>query len=118
MPFSYLDYKGKKVLFVDYSKCKSIDEMLKLLNDVRREYQKSSNEEFLALNDFTGANPSNEFVEHAKKYKDLFDDKTKKTAVVGITGLKKLLLNGYNVFVKKKQVPFNTKEEALEYLVG
>lgn len=117
MPHSYINYKGKKILFIDYSKCKSIDEMLKQLGDIRRIYEQSA-ESFLALNDFTGANPSNEFIEEAKKYKDLFDRKTIKTAVLGITGLKKLLLNGYNVFVKKKQVPFDTKEAALEYLVS
>jgi cytochrome oxidase Cu insertion factor (SCO1/SenC/PrrC family) len=117
MPFSYIEHKGEKILFIDYSKCKTIDEMLKLLNDVRREYEKS-NESFLVLNDFTGANPSNDFVEQAKKYKELFDDKTAKTAVIGIVGLKRLLLNGYNVFVTKKQVPFDTKEEALDYLVS
>jgi len=117
MPFSYIEHKGKKILFVDYTKCKSIDEMIKLLEDVRREYEKAS-DKFLALNDFTGSYGSNDFLNRASKYKDLFDSKTIKTAVLGITGIKKILLNGYNAFVKNKQIPFNTKEEALEYLVS
>jgi len=117
MAFSYMEYKGKKIFFVDYTVCKSIDEMIKLLDDVRREYERSPNM-FLALNDFTGTSGSNEFMNHANKHKELFDRKTIKTAVLGITGIKKLLLNGYNVFVKKKQIPFETKEEALEYLVS
>ena len=117
MPFSYIRYKGKKILFVDYTNCATIDAMLHLLDDVVREYKKST-DKFLVVNDFTNANASHEFVNFANKHKELFDEKTEKTAVLGITGLKKLLLNGYNVFVKKKQVPFNTKEEALEYLVS
>ena len=117
MPYSFINYKGKKILFVDYTACKSIDEMIKLLDDIRLLYEKS-NEMFLALNDFTGTYGSNEFMSKANKHKELFDRKTNKTAVLGITGIKRILLNGYNVFVKKKQVPFETKEEALEYLIN
>jgi len=117
MPYSFITHKGKKILFVDYKPCKSIDEMVKLLDDIRQLYEKSS-ESFLALNDFTGTFGSNEFMSHAKKHKELFDRKTIKTAVLGITGIKKILLNGYNVFVKNKQMPFESKEQALEYLVS
>ncbi|MDF1546327.1 MAG: hypothetical protein P1P88_00805 [Bacteroidales bacterium] len=117
MPFSYIEHKGKKILFIDYTKCKSIDEMIKLLEDVRREYEKSSGK-FLALNDFTGTYGSTDFMNRAAKHKDFFDEKTLKTAVLGITGIKKILLNGYNAFVKNKQIPFNTKTEALDYLVS
>jgi len=91
--------------------------MLKVLEEVCKEYEKSSSL-FLAINDFTGTYGSNEFLNAASKHKELFDSKTIKTAVLGVTGIKKILLNGYNAFVKKKQVPFATKEDALEYLVN
>jgi len=117
MSLSYLTHKGKRILFIDYTHCKTTAEMLKVLDDVRKEYEKS-NTQFLAINDFTGTFGSNEFLNAASKHKELFDSKTLKTAVLGITGIKKILLNGYNAFVKKKQVPFNTKEEALEYLIN
>jgi hypothetical protein len=116
MSLSYITYKGKRILFVDYTQCKNTAEMINVLEIVKNEYEKSSNP-FLAINDFTGTYGSNEFLNAASKHKELFDSKTIKTAVLGITGIKKILLNGYNAFVKKKQVPFDTKEEALEYLV-
>lgn len=117
MPYSFINHKGKRVLFVDYTHCKTANDMIKQLEEIKDLYQKS-NFQFLALNDFTGTYGSSEFMNKAKEHKELFDSKTLKTAVLGITGLKKVLLNGYNMFVQKKQVPFNTKEEALDYLVS
>lgn len=116
MSLSYITHKGKRIMFIDYKQCKSTNEMLNVLEQVRQEYEKSVGP-FLTLNDFTGTYGSSEFMNAAQKHKELFDSKTIKTAVLGITGIKKILLNGYNAFVKKKQVPFDTKEEALDYLV-
>jgi len=116
MSLSYITHKGKRILFIDYTQCKSTPEMLKVLDDVRKEYEKPGGQ-FLAINDFTGTYGSSEFLNAAQKHKELFDSKTIKTAVLGVTGIKKILLNGYNAFVKKKQMPFDSKAEALEYLV-
>jgi hypothetical protein len=117
MSLTYLDYKGKRILFVDYTKCQSTQDTLDVLEKVRMEYMKS-NELMLALNDFTGAVPNNEYMDLAKKYaKEIFDVKTLKNACLGITGVKKILLSAYNLIVKNKLMPFDTKEEALEYLV-
>ena len=116
MSLSYLTHKGKRILFVDYTNCKTVEEMVKVLDDVRKEYEKSPGN-ILAINDFTGTFGSSDYLNAAKKHQKLFDEKTLKSAVLGITGIKKILLNGYNAFVSKKQVPFDTKTDALEYLV-
>ncbi len=117
MPYSFINHKGRRILFVDYTKCSTTNEMIKLLQEVVELYN-SSSIKYLALNDFTGTFGSREFLNVAKEHQKLFDEKTIKTAVLGITGLKKVLLNGYNYFVQKKQVPFDSKEEALDYLVS
>jgi len=117
MGLSFLTHKGKRILFVDYTQCKNTNEMIKILEEVKKEYEKPGGQ-YLTLNDFTGTYGSSEFMNAASKHKELFDSKTIKTAVLGIYGIKKILLNGYNAFVKKKQMPFDTKEEALEYLVN
>lgn len=117
MSLSYINYKGKKILFIDYSKCKTVQDTLTVLEMVRNEYLKSS-ENFLALNDFTDAPSNNEYMDRAKQYaKEIFDEKTIKNSCIGITGIKKILLSAYNLIVKNKLMPFDTKEEALEYLV-
>jgi hypothetical protein len=117
MAISYLHYKGKKIMFCDYSQCKTAEETIHVLNLAREEYLKSD-EHFLVLNDFTGGVMSNEFMNLARKYgTELFDKRTPKTASIGITGMKKVLLSTYNVMVKNKLMMFDKKIEAMEFLV-
>jgi hypothetical protein len=117
MSLSYINYKGKRILYVDYTQCKTTEEMLKVLEDVKKEYENTTHM-FISINDFRGTFGSSEFMKRASQLgKELFDKRTLKTTVLGITGIKKILLNGYNALVKNKLVPFDTKEEALEYLV-
>ncbi len=117
MSISYINHKEKKILYIDYTQCKSSEELILVLHKVRDEY-KNSNEMFLSVSDFTGTFGSKEYMDEAKKIgKEVFDDKTLKSALLGITGIKKILLNAYNLIVKNKLVPFDNKEDALEYLV-
>jgi hypothetical protein len=117
MSVSYIPHKGKKVMFVDYSKCKNVQETLDVLKIAKQEYLKS-NEMILALNDFSDAFGNTEFMTEVRKLsKELFDKKSLKLAAIGVVGLKKVLLNAYNVFAAKKVAVFNTKTEALDYLV-
>jgi hypothetical protein len=118
MSISYIFHKGKKIMFIDYTKCKTAQETIDLLEKVRQEYLKT-NEKIIALNDFRDAYGSNEYMKRANQLaKELFDERTYKNAAIGVTGIKKILLNGYNVFVKHKIMPFNTKEEALDWLAN
>lgn len=118
MGMSYIEHKGKKVLFVDYSGCKTSEDMVALLDKVREEFLNTSGK-FLTLNNFNNTFGTQEFMDKANRYgKEIFDERTEKTAVLGITGIKKILLTGYNQFVKNKQKPFSTKEAALDYLVS
>jgi len=117
MSISYIYHKGKKIMLCDYSQCKTKEETIRVLDLARNEYLKSD-EKFLVLNDFTGGVVSNEFMDRAKEYgKELFDARTPKTVSIGITGMKKVFISTYNLFVKNKLQFFDTKTEALEYLV-
>lgn len=104
-------------MFCDYSGCKSVNETIEILDLARLEYLKSD-EQFLVLNDFSGGVISNEFMNKAREYgKELFDKRTPKTAALGITGMKKVLITSYNLIVKNKLSIFDSKYEALDFLV-
>lgn len=59
-------------------------------------------------------------MKRTKEINENYGHKISKRAVLGITGIKKILLAGYNKVSGKgvKAIPFDTKEEALEYLVS
>lgn len=116
MGISYITHKGKKILYIDYSQCKTIESTLELLEQVKQEYLKTTGE-IRTLNNFEGAFGSSEYMKKANQYgKEIFNQRTAKNAALGISGIKKILLLGYNAIVKDKIMPFETKEAALDYL--
>lgn len=117
MSISYENYKGKRIMVIDYTQCKTPQDTIDVLTKVKIEYQHTTGD-VLSMNIFTGVIPSNEYIDLAKKWgKEYFDARSVKTACIGITGVKKILLSAYNMTVKNKLVPFDTKEQAFEYLV-
>lgn len=116
MSIKYISHKGKQILYIDYTKCKTVEETLAVLELVKAEYEKSEGL-MLTLNNFEDAYGSSEYMKKASQYgKEIFNKRTAKNAALGVTGIKKILLHGYNTIVKDKIVPFNTMEEALDYL--
>jgi hypothetical protein len=117
MGVSFIYHRGKKILYVDYRACKTPQDTIDIIEQVRELYLRTT-ENFLSLNDFTNVAVNNEYMEVVKKYgKELFDARTLRNTAIGITGIKKVLLGVYNMAVKNKLYAFDTKEEALEYLV-
>lgn len=113
-----IHFKGKRVYLVDYSRCKNREEMLGLLEDLKRLYERSPGL-FLLLNDFSGNRPHDEFLDRARRYAaEIFDSRTIKAAVVGVEGVLEIIFEAYNMVVKKKHRVFRTRKEALEYLAG
>jgi hypothetical protein len=118
MSISFIEHRGKKILYADYSNCKTPQETIELLEQTRAFYL-GSNEMYLCLNNFSDAPSNTEYIELAKKYaKELFDNRNIKEACFGLTPIKKILLGAYNLVVKDKIISFQTKEEALNYLVS
>jgi hypothetical protein len=116
MSVSYIQHRGKKIMYIDYSKCKTVEETLNVLEQVRQEYLKTT-EMVLVLNDFRDAYASKEYIKRVSELgKELFTLRTKKSAAIGVVGLKKIFVNAYNVFAKNKVTLFETKEEALDWL--
>ena len=90
--------------------------MMELMKASVPYYQRSATK-LLTLIDFHHIKGSTEFMDLAKRLgSEVFDQKTEKGALLGIHGIKKVLLQGYNLVAKQKIKPFDSKEEALQYL--
>jgi hypothetical protein len=116
----YLQYKGKTIFYVDFRNMtiKDHQEAIALLDDEAKEMSTWA-DKGLVLNDFRGGKASPEFMSYAKKLgKEVFAVRTLKSACIGITGIQNILLQAYNTFTKNKIVPFDTEEEAKEWLVN
>lgn len=116
MPVSTIQHKDKQIVLIDYTSCESKEEMIRTLREAADLFR-TFPDKVLSLSDFSGAFGSKEFMAETKRLSvDIFRSKTKKAAAIGVTGIKKVLLASFNAFSVNKLTPFDTKEEALEYL--
>ena len=115
MKVQWITHKGKKILFSDYSNVKNQDELFEIMKESLR-MQDETTDKILGLVDMTNASVGPEFMKEAKEQGKSQLHKRDKSAVLGITGLKAMLLKGYNLFSGDSAKPFATKEEALDYL--
>jgi hypothetical protein len=113
----WITYKGHKILFVDYKGLRGneIVEMIHTANQIILEAEGS----ILSFGDFTGTYATDEIVAYLQNEETKqAAKKLRKNAVVGITGIKKIFLNVYNMVTGGGAKPCNDIESAKEYLIS
>jgi hypothetical protein len=115
MPANWIEYKGKEILFIDYRGL-GMDESLETLEQVEKIITERK-EKVLILVDTRDTYTSAEFMARLKETGKQMRPLMKKQAIVGITGLKAILLDAYNRFTGASLRPFSTLAEAKEWLV-
>lgn len=118
MPVSTFVHQKKEIVYVDYTQCTSDQERYDVLQQTADLLIKHPGGA-LVLANFTGQYGRREFMNKAKDLEAKYGHNVDKRALIGIEGLKKVLLMGFNRFSKgKKSIPFDSREEALTYLVS
>ena len=108
-----ISYKGKQIM-CSYPDGINQQELVEIAKS-HLEFSRQNPQYKYMMTDFSNVVIGNEFMKTVKSSLDVFD--RLKSALLGITGLKKILLIGFNRVAQKQILPFDTKEEALEYLV-
>lgn len=116
MSHRWLSYKGRFILYIDYSECQNDEEMLNQLRETADIFQRAEGG-FLTIDDFTGSALSIDFLDEAKAYSSIFNEKRSRAAVLGATGLTRVLVDAYNHSTQSPLIPFRSEADALEYLV-
>lgn len=111
-----IQYKGKEILYIIYDGLNEA-EMIALMNQVEKIIL-SDNKPHLQLLNLTNTFGTPGFMAAAKEFGKRTRHLTLKSAAVGVTGVKALLLKSYNLVSGSDLKAFKTEEEAKEYLVG
>lgn len=100
--------------FTNLSSTKSVETIEELARVIKAQGGK-----VLSLSDFTGAALGPEFMSRAKALgKEVFEPAAERQALLGIDGLKKMLVNAYVKFTGSKMRAFDNEADALEYLAA
>jgi len=113
----WISHKGKDILYEDYTNLTG-KQIARLVPAITKITEEKDYKDILLLldlsNSFANKEATNAFGESGK----ISQGRLKKTAVLGITGVKKVLLNFVNKVSKVDAKPFDTEEEAKNYLVS
>jgi hypothetical protein len=120
MNVEWREHLGRKYLYVDYGGCRTEDEMLAIYEEQAHE-MKARSEKSRVLANFNGCSWGSRFMQRvrtggAEKGKTYLE----RTAMVGVTGLKGILLDGYLAATGLGDLArtFDDEDEAISWLVG
>ncbi len=113
---SKIYYKDKEILVVDYSSSKEA-EMIDIVTQARNIVVSEGNMVRL-LSMFDEKNYATpKFMRHVEKELFTLEHRIERHAVTGLTTVKLMILKGLNMMLKNEIRHFNSREEALEFLV-
>lgn len=113
----FLEHKGKKVLYVDYSGLKA-NSITEVLDEVKRITNKEPRGSLFMLCNFESMQFNSTTISQFKSFTTEFMEYNKAVALIGIKGLQKIAYEAVSKIIKTKMPIFNTKEEALDWLTN
>lgn len=116
---SWIDYKGYRILFSDYSRLEGQQFVDQIVTNDRFTLQegKKSKRKLLLLTDFTEALGGKEVLFQLRATLNQIAPYILASAVTGVEGIKKHMLNFINVGALFKTRAFSDVEEAKEWLL-
>lgn len=123
MPVSTVYHKNCRILYADYSPCKNVDEMLEVLEELKRQVMTSESSDIRNLNNYEGISLSRDFGRFMDKGKEYgascFSQRVTKAAIIGLPTLGRVFLTSYKLISGQKNLNvFSTKEGALDWLAS
>jgi hypothetical protein len=116
MSAEWIMHKGKRILYIKYSGL-SASEQLDQIRNATQILVDTQADDNLTLTDVIGAHVNQDFINLAKEQGKISREYTKKAAIIGIEGVRKILLRAVNTVSGNIREPFLTMEEAKEWLV-
>jgi hypothetical protein len=114
-----LEYKGERILFLDFSHCTSKEEFMPIIDAAKLWVQNKDPKSVLTLTDVTDTRFNAEIINLMKELTLHNKPYVKAGAVVGISRpLLKLAYNAVMAFSKRTLPIFDTHDQAKEWLIN
>ena len=112
----FIKHHEKEILLLDFSNS-GTDEVLKIIEDAKRVISTKPENSLLTLTDVTNARFNEKVGDSMKVFSAHNKPYVKAAAVVGITGLKKIIFGAVMAFSKRNLESFDEVEQAKNWLV-
>ncbi len=113
----FITHQETEILFLDFSNSEA-DEVLSTIEDAKRVISSRPEQSLLTLTDVTNARFNEAVGEGMKQLTAHNKPYVKAAAVVGITGLKRIIFGAVMTFSQRKIESFDDVEEAKKWLIA
>ncbi|OYT28412.1 hypothetical protein B6U98_04950 [Thermoplasmatales archaeon ex4572_165] len=113
----WIERKGGKILFIDYSECKEID-LISRIQEATDYIMQLNEKELHTLIDARKSYANNEVLESLKKSAKTIKPVVEKSAIIGMTETQKIILKVVNMFSNLGLKLFDDLESAEEWLIS
>ena len=113
----FITHEGKNILHLDFSRCTAA-EALNIIAKAKKVIATQPEQSLLTLTDVTDTRFSDEVTQELKLFTAHNRPYVRAAAVVGVTGLKRIIFEAVIVFSGRKLSTFDTIEKAKQWLVA
>ena len=112
----FIEHAGKRVLFINYSHC-DVAMLKAVAEEGHRVIAREPLNSVMTLNDVAGTTFDKESVAVLQAKVAANAPHVRRAAVIGISGLQRLIYEGVQAFSRRRIPHFETRQEALNWLV-
>jgi hypothetical protein len=112
----FIEHQGQRVLFINYSHC-DVAMLKAVAEEGHRVIAREQPDSVLTLNDVTGTTFDKESVAVLQSKVAANAPYVRRAAVIGISGLQRLIYEGVQAFSRRRIPLFEDRQEALNWLV-
>jgi hypothetical protein len=113
----FIKHNGKELLMLDFSNCKPGDVFL-VIDEAKKTIRTRSENSVLTLTDVTNMRFDDRVTQQMKEFTTHNKPYVRAAAVVGVEGVKKIILNAVMLFSKRKFHTFDSIDSAKAWLVA
>jgi hypothetical protein len=113
----FIKHNGKELLYLDFSNCKPIDVFL-VIDEAKKTIRTRPENSVLTLTDVTNMRFDDRVTQQMKEFTTHNKPYVRAAAVVGVEGVKKIILNAVMLFSKRKFHTFDTVDSAKNWLAA
>jgi len=111
----FIEHQGKRILFINYSHC-DVAMLKAVAEEGHRVIAQQPPNTVLTLNDVTGTTFDKESVAVLQAKVAANAPYVRKAAVIGISGLQRLIYEGVKAFTRRRLPLFESRREAMAWL--
>ena len=113
---TWVTHKGKEILVFNFCELPD-DDYHQQINKVENSIQSTTQKDILKLSIVNGTRKAHDVIEQLQVLTDKYDSLIKKEAVIGLKGLRKVLLKATGAISNKEIASFDDIEQAKDWLV-